>query len=119
MSEPEKRRKKTRKADKAAPASTRPSVSESTEVAANSDGLPSESESRAASAPALGRPGWNVPKPEHIPSPSYYPAGVALGVTFLLWGIVTSLVVVAIGATVLVVSLTGWIGEMRHEAKHA
>jgi hypothetical protein len=60
--------------------------------------------------------GWNRPKPDHIPRPTAWPAGLALGVTFLLWGIVTSLVVVAIGLALFAVSLTGWIGEIRNEA---
>jgi hypothetical protein len=65
------------------------------------------------------RKNWNMPKPAMIPRPTYWPAGLALGITFLLWGIVTSLVVVAVGAAVFIVSLAGWIGEMRHEANQA
>ena len=62
---------------------------------------------------------WNRPKPDVIPRPTFWPAGLALGITFGFWGIVTSLVVVAVGCAVFVVSLVGWIGEMRHEAKRA
>jgi hypothetical protein len=40
---------------------------------------------------------------------------MAFGVTFLLWGIVTSPVLLAAGALVVTFSLIGWIGEMRHE----
>jgi hypothetical protein len=66
---------------------------------------------------AASHEGWSEPKPEHIPSPTFWPAGLALGITFLFWGIITSLVVVAVGFVVFVVSLSGWIGEMRNEAK--
>ena len=62
---------------------------------------------------------WNLPKPEHIPRPTAWPAGVALGITLFFWGIITSLVVLAMGVAVLIVCLYGWIGEMRHETKQA
>jgi hypothetical protein len=34
---------------------------------------------------------------------------------FVLWGIVTSLVIVTVGLAVFAVALAGWIGEIRHE----
>ncbi len=58
---------------------------------------------------------WSKPKPETIPRPTYFPAAMAFGLTFFLWGLVTSPVVLAVGVLVVVVSLIGWIGEMRHE----
>ena len=63
------------------------------------------------------REGWNVPRPAHIPRPTAWPAGLALGVTFFAWGLVTSLIMVSAGLLVIVVSLAGWIGEMRHERR--
>lgn len=60
-------------------------------------------------------PDWGKPRPAIIPRPTYWPAGTAFGITFLFWGIVTSPVVTGAGCVVLVVSLVGWIGEMRHE----
>ena len=62
---------------------------------------------------------WNRPLPEHIPRPTAWPAGLALGITLFFWGIITSLVVLAMGLAVLIVCLYGWIGEMRHETKQA
>jgi hypothetical protein len=59
--------------------------------------------------------GWGAAKPETISRPTYWPAAMALGITLLLWGLVTSPVVLVAGAAVIVVSLVGWIGEMRRE----
>ncbi|HEY4188021.1 MAG TPA: hypothetical protein VGP07_23295 [Polyangia bacterium] len=58
--------------------------------------------------------GWNEPRPATVPRPSAWPAGMALGITLLLWGIVTSPVLLAVGTLTVVASLMGWIGEMRH-----
>ena len=59
--------------------------------------------------------GWSRPRPAVIPRPTYWPAGMALGVTFLLWSVVSSPVILAAGALLVVVSLIGWIGEIVHE----
>jgi hypothetical protein len=59
--------------------------------------------------------GW-VPLPaEHLPSPTYWPAGLAAAITFLFWGLIASWVVLAAGAVLFAVSLAGWIREMLHE----
>jgi hypothetical protein len=49
------------------------------------------------------------------PRPTWWPAALALGIVFVLWGIVTSLIVAAVGVAVCAVALAGWIAEMRHE----
>jgi hypothetical protein len=54
-------------------------------------------------------------KPEAVPRPTYVPASMAFGITLLLAGIITSPVVLAVGALAVGVSLAGWIGEMRHD----
>jgi hypothetical protein len=61
------------------------------------------------------REGWNVPKPELIPRPTAWPAGLALGIALFAWGIIASEVILAIGLVVFVATLWGWIGEIRHE----
>ena len=58
---------------------------------------------------------WSAAKPDVIPRPTYMPAAMAFGITLLLWGIVTSPVLLGVGAAVMALSLAGWIGEMRHE----
>jgi hypothetical protein len=65
------------------------------------------------------RPGWSVPKPAVTSRPTVWPAAHALGVMLFAWGIVTSLIIFLIGAGVLMASIGGWIGEIRHERKHA
>jgi hypothetical protein len=64
------------------------------------------------------RPGWTVPHPEELPRPTFWPAALAFAVTFLLWGIVTSPIITAVGGILFCVSLAGWIGDIRHEAGH-
>jgi hypothetical protein len=61
------------------------------------------------------RAGWNKPKPDLIPRATAWPAALALGVTLFAWGLITSPVVLGVGLTLFVVSLAGWIGEIRHE----
>ena len=58
---------------------------------------------------------WSEAKPAVVPRPTYAPAATAFGITLLLGGIVTSPVVLCAGALIVVVSIVGWIGEMRHE----
>jgi hypothetical protein len=62
------------------------------------------------------RAGWNRPKPEVIPRSTAWPPGLALGITLLAWGLITSPVVLGVGLLLFVVSLAGWIGEIRHES---
>ena len=63
------------------------------------------------------RPGWSRPKPEVLAGPTWWPALLALGATFIAWGLVTSFIVLIIGLATFAVSLGGWIGDMRHEHK--
>ncbi|MEZ4865227.1 MAG: hypothetical protein R3C14_28175 [Caldilineaceae bacterium] len=50
-----------------------------------------------------------------IPPLTYWPALLALGATFLLWGFVTSLLISGLGLILLAIALGGWIVELRHE----
>lgn len=61
-------------------------------------------------------PGWNLPRPAHLPHPTYWPAVLAMGIVFFAWGLVTNPVVTAVGLVVFFVALIGWIGEMRHDS---
>jgi hypothetical protein len=56
---------------------------------------------------------------EHLPSPTFWPAGLALAITLVFWGLVSSLVILAAGVALLALSLLGWIKELRHERKHS
>jgi len=61
---------------------------------------------------------WNDPLPEVIPRPTYWPIVFALGVNFLLFGVVTRYVMSGVGLILLVIALVGWIGEMRHDQRN-
>jgi hypothetical protein len=61
------------------------------------------------------RPGWNVPKPDVIPRPTSWPAGLALGIALIGWGLITSPIIFGIGLVLFAVALGGWIREIRHE----
>ena len=58
--------------------------------------------------------GWSTPLPEKIPPPTYAPAFLALGITFLLFGVVSSYVFSAAGVVLIVVSISKWVGELLH-----
>jgi hypothetical protein len=62
---------------------------------------------------------WGVARPEIIPRPTFWPAGLAFGITFLMWGLITSPVLLVVGLAVFTVSLVGWIGELRHEERRS
>jgi len=82
---------------------------------------------QALEAEALrnGTPGWHKPLPEKLPSPGYWPALMALGITFMLWGLAvgfnevvsTIMILFFIGLVLFVTALAGWIGDMRNERK--
>ena len=51
------------------------------------------------------------PHPE-LPKPTYWPMFVALSITTIVWGMITSWIVSAIGGAVLLVSVLGWMLEV-------
>lgn len=77
--------------------------------------MKTESDPRTEALSSIDHPDWARARPAVVPRPTYWPAGTAFGIAFLFWGIVTSPVVAGAGGLALVVSLVGWIGEMRHE----
>jgi hypothetical protein len=60
-------------------------------------------------------PGWNAPRPEKLPRPTYWPVVMALGVVLVSWGIVTTLAISGVGLSLIAVALGGWIVELRNE----
>jgi Cytochrome c oxidase subunit IV len=51
---------------------------------------------------------------EHLPSPSMWPFTIGAAVTLLAFGVVTSLLLSALGLVLLAFGLVGWIRELRH-----
>jgi hypothetical protein len=60
---------------------------------------------------------WEPLPEERLPRPTYFPSGLAMGIAFLFWGLITSWVVLAVGLSLFIASLAGWISEIRHERK--
>jgi hypothetical protein len=61
------------------------------------------------------RANWKPARPEKMPRPTYWPFFLALGVSFLVWGILTSWIISVAGLVVMIIALMGWITELRHE----
>lgn len=61
------------------------------------------------------KPDWNDARPVLLAKPTWWPMALALGATFICWGLVTSLFIVGIGIIVFAISLAGWIGDIRNE----
>ncbi len=58
--------------------------------------------------------GWHKPQPERLAKPTYWPVVMALGITFLGLGLVTTLLISGVGFVLIVLALAGWIKEIRH-----
>ncbi len=63
------------------------------------------------------KPNWTPLAHQHLPHPTYFPAGMAMGVAFFFWGLITSWVIIAVGAGLFAASLAGWITDIRDERK--
>lgn len=61
--------------------------------------------------------GWTPLPHERLPRPTYFPAGLAMGTTFLLWSLITSWVIFLVGLGLFIAALAGWIAEIRHERR--
>jgi hypothetical protein len=58
---------------------------------------------------------WNVPRPDKLPRPTYWPMVMAAGIVTGVWGLIFSLWFVALGIVLFVAGLAGWIAELRRE----
>ena len=65
-----------------------------------------------SSSPVPNREDWVTPPEQTIPQPSYAPAGMALGVAFVFFGVATSYLFCAAGAVMMAIALKSWIGAM-------
>ena len=54
-------------------------------------------------------------KPVHLPEPTYWPFFLAIGITFIAWGLISTWIIAVGGVIVLIISLVGWINILRHE----
>lgn len=81
---------------------------------------PETSEPQGHTASSSNAPvpeGWTKLPLDHLPSPTFWPAGLALAITFIFWSLITSWVVLVIGIALFAASLAGWISDLLHESK--
>ncbi len=71
--------------------------------------------SALSTLPSPDHPDWEPLPTAHLPRPTYWPVVLAVGVMFLAWGIVTTIIISIIGVALLALGLGGWIGELRHD----
>jgi hypothetical protein len=64
------------------------------------------------------RRAWARLPAEPLPAPTFWPAGLALGITLAFWGLVSSWVILTAGLILMAVALSGWIKHIRHERRH-
>ncbi len=69
----------------------------------------------APASPVDANATWHAPRPAVLPRPTYWPAVLAFGVVFLLWGLIASPIVSITGLLVAVIALIGWVHEILHE----
>jgi len=55
------------------------------------------------------------PDPVDLPEPTLWPIALAFGILFLFWGFISSLGLSILGALVMVVSIAGWISDLKPE----
>ena len=59
--------------------------------------------------------GWNLPKPENIPSPTYWPFVLSLGATLMGLGVLTSNIISVTGIVLFILAIIKWIGALSSE----
>lgn len=58
---------------------------------------------------------WSRPRPEHTPSPTYWPMVLAAGIVLAAFGLIVSPWFVALGVVLVAIAVAEWMGELRHE----
>ncbi len=67
--------------------------------------------------PPTPRAGWEPLPLDHLPSPTIHPIGLAMGTTFIFWGLISSRMILGTGLVLFGLTLAGWIRDIRHERK--
>jgi len=58
---------------------------------------------------------WVPALPEKMPAFTFWPVALAAGTVLLFWGLITSLIISAVGLAGIFSALLGWIEEFRDE----
>lgn len=61
------------------------------------------------------QPEWERAKPHILPEPTYWPFFLAMGLTFVFWGLLSIWLILAAGALIMIIALIGWINLLRHD----
>jgi hypothetical protein len=59
--------------------------------------------------------GWNIPKPEVIPLPTYWPFVLSFGATLAGFGVLTSYLISVVGIVICILAVVKWVGELCRE----
>ena len=54
-------------------------------------------------------------RPEKLPKPTYWPFFLGMGIMFLAWGLLTIWLISLAGVIIFIISLEGWINDLRNE----
>lgn len=65
--------------------------------------------------PKTPQEAWEQLPPERMPNATYFPAGLAMGTTLIIWSLITSVIIGLIGIALFAAALAGWITDLRHE----
>lgn len=77
--------------------------------------VPGQESTQGASAIGLPlHPGWHMVD-EALPAPTYWPVVMAVGITLIAWGVVTTPLISGAGLVLFALALAGWIGDLRRE----
>lgn len=98
-----------------------PDPSEAVIPPANSGTAPAHSagDDPPAARPVVRPPGkedW-VELHEELPRPTYWPISMSVAITLIAFGIVNTVLITVFGIVLLIISLIGWIGDVRDEAR--
>ena len=53
--------------------------------------------------------------PGELPTPTFWPIVLSLGIIFFFWGFLTSIFIWAVGAILMGIGIRGWMGEFKDE----
>lgn len=53
--------------------------------------------------------------PQELPTPTFWPIVLSMGVVFLFWGFLTSIFILGVGLILMGIAITGWIKEFKDE----
>jgi hypothetical protein len=60
------------------------------------------------------RPGWCRLPQEALPTPTYWPVVLAVGILGVAWGLVTSVLLLGVGLVLVACACAGWIRDLRN-----